>query len=130
MAGCGPPATTVAGVVTLDGKPVANAILEFIPERGDVPAAAVQADGSGRYSVRVSPVPFRVAIMAQRSTGEKKVVMRDEQPVEIFEEIMPARYTNPSKSELRVEAVEQQRTIANFDLSSKAETSPATKSRR
>lgn len=117
--GCGPPSTIVAGVVTLDGQPVAHAILEFIPERGDAPSAAVQTDGSGRYSVRVSAAPFKVAITAQRSTGEKRVVKSGEKPVEISEDIIPARYTNPLKSELRVEAVDQKRTIANFDLSSK-----------
>ena len=119
MTGCGPPATTVAGVVTIDGQPVANAILSFIPERGDAPVAAVQADGFGRYSVRVSPVPFRVGIRAQRSTGEKRVVNQAEGPIEIFDDIIPARYSNPSTSTLRVEAVEQKRTIADFDVSSK-----------
>lgn len=118
IVGCGPSATIVAGVVTLDGQPVANAILEFIPERSDAPSAAVQADGSGRYSARVSPVPFRVGITARRSTGEKKVVKRGEPPVEIFEDVLPARYSDPSKSPLRVEPVEQKRTMTDFKLSS------------
>lgn len=119
MTGCGPPATIVAGVVTFDGQPVANAILEFIPERGDAPAASVRADGSGGYSARVSPVPFRVAITAQGSTGRKAVMKPGEPPTEIFEPIIPLRYSNPSTSTLRVEPVEKKRTIADFDILSK-----------
>jgi|LakMenEpi03Aug12_release.lakeMendotaPanAssembly.Ray.scaffolds.fasta_scaffold47810_4 hypothetical protein len=117
--GCGPPATSVAGIVTLDGQPVAKAILSFSPERGDAPAAAVQADGTGRYTVRVSAVPYRVTIRAQRSTGETRVVHQAEGPIEIFDDVVPARYSDPSKSPLRVEPVEQQRTTADFEMTSK-----------
>lgn len=119
MVGCGPPATIVAGVVIVDGRPVEHAMLDFIPERGDAPAADARADGSGRYSVQVSAVPYRVTIRAQRATGAKKVVKRGEQPIEIIEEIIPARYADPSKSPLRVEPVEQRRTTADFEMTSK-----------
>ena len=51
--GCGPPAlklVPVSGVVTLDGKPVAEATVMFSPEAGGVPAVGL-TDAAGRFQL-------------------------------------------------------------------------------
>jgi len=58
VAGCGsPPRATVEGVVTLDGKPLPDVEVQFIPEPeqgpGGVPASGY-TDESGRYRIEAS----------------------------------------------------------------------------
>lgn len=58
VAGCGEKADlgTVAGVVTLDGQPLANATVEFIPADGDETRSSYDGttDESGRYKLYFS----------------------------------------------------------------------------
>lgn len=117
MLGCGPPATIVTGVVKLDGQPVPRAIVDLTPERGDLPTATAQTDDSGRYSVRLSAVPYRAGIKAQRSTGRTEVLIEGGKPTEIYEDVLPARYADPTRSQLRIEPVDGKRTTADFELS-------------
>lgn len=55
MAGCGggpndqPVVHPVHGVVTLDGQPLANALVYFAPEKG--PSSAGVTDSSGKYEL-------------------------------------------------------------------------------
>lgn len=58
LAGCGgQQRATVEGVVTLDGKPLADVVVQFIPEpeqgRGATPASAY-TDEAGRYRIEAS----------------------------------------------------------------------------
>jgi hypothetical protein len=49
----GPKTYVVKGTVTLDGKPVSDASLTFVPSAGGKGAAAVaKTDGSGQYTAR------------------------------------------------------------------------------
>ena len=68
VAGCGgPQRATVEGVVTLDGKPLADVEVQFIPEpergRGATPASAY-TDGAGRYRIEAGVFvgPNRVCV--------------------------------------------------------------------
>jgi len=77
-AGCGPsrPALLPAeGVVTLDGKPLANASLVFQPKAGGRPASA-RTDASGRFKMGtytpqdgVLPGEHAVTVVAIESIG-------------------------------------------------------------
>ncbi|MFM8633713.1 MAG: hypothetical protein ACKOEX_02705 [Planctomycetia bacterium] len=118
--GCGPPATVAVGVVTLDGVPIDNAMLDFIPEQRDARTGSAVTDASGCYAATLAATAYRVTVRKQRSVGEsKKDAAKGGVPTEDYEEIFPARYSDPSRSPLRVEAVEHKRTVANFEISSK-----------
>ncbi len=118
IVGCGAPATIVEGCVTLDGKPIDKAVVQFTPERRDAATDATVTDGEGRYRTTLAPVPFVVTIVAQRVVGKKK---DDANPngamVDIVEDVVPARYADPARSSLRVEPVKGSRTVADFPLS-------------
>jgi hypothetical protein len=121
VSGCTRPTTSVAGVVTLDGKPAEKAIVQFSPERRDARTAVALTNAEGRYEVAISPVPFRVAIVAQKVVGQKKDDANPSGPlVDVYEDVLPSRYSDPSRSNLRAEPVESRRTVVDFQLSSGA----------
>ncbi|MFM7289881.1 MAG: hypothetical protein ACKO6B_01455 [Planctomycetia bacterium] len=118
--GCGPPATTAVGIVTLDGVPVDNAMLDFIPEQRDARTGSAFTDASGCYVAPLAATAYRVTVRKQRHVGQsQKDAAKGGAPTEDYEEIFPTRYSDPSLSPLRVEAVEHKRTVANFEISSK-----------
>jgi hypothetical protein len=60
--GCGPPyrVAPVSGRITLDGKPLANALVTFAPmgTKGQMevgPTAAARTDADGRYALKIDP---------------------------------------------------------------------------
>ena len=122
MAGCSQPATALAGVVTLEGKPIERAFVNLTPERRDAPSVSTVTDKNGRYSVRVSAaVPFRVTIVAQRVVGQQKNDTSPDGPlVNVYEDIVPARYGNVAKTPLTAQPVENAVTTVDFPLTEDA----------
>lgn len=121
VAGCGSRGmTTIRGVVTLDGKPIEKAIVQFIPEKGDAKTAVALTDRDGRYAVAVDPVPFRVTIVAQQIVGQKK---DDANPngslIDIYEDVIPPHSTKVVGPPFQVEAVAGTETTADFRMTSK-----------
>lgn len=118
--GCGRPATVVGGIVTLDSKPVEKAIVQFIPERRDAPTVVAITDSNGKYEVPITPVPFQVTIVAQKFIGQKK---DDSHPegglMDVYEDVLPSLYADPTRSHLRAEPAEGRRTVVDFQLSSR-----------
>jgi len=53
LAGCGGGLPSVSGVVTLDGKPLANASVSFQPEGGGTQGSYAKTDEEGRYTLKV-----------------------------------------------------------------------------
>lgn len=122
IAGCNShPATTVRGIVTLDGEPVEKAIVQFVPERRDVKTAVALTDRNGRYVIPISPAPFRVAIVAQRVVGQKQ---DDANPngslIDLYEDVIPVHYSKPETSPLRVEPVVGKATESDFRMTKAA----------
>ena len=110
-------ATSVRGVVTLDGKPVEKAIVQFVPERGNAKTAVAVTDRDGRYAIPIAPVPFRVTIVAQRVAGQKKDDANPNGPlIDIHEDVVPSRYSNPESSHLRVEPAEGRANDGDFAM--------------
>lgn len=98
----GPALARVSGVVTLDGKPVQNAGLEFIAEAGGV--AYGKTDASGHYymsfgSDRTGAIVGRNRV---RITSNDKVTVGDKK----FEstEIFPPKYNRSSEEFVEVAA--------------------------
>ena len=115
--GCGKAGTWVRGAVTLDGKAVENAVVQFFPKRQDGGrTAATVTDASGRFVVAVAPDTYRVTILGQRTVGQKPDDSNPKVMVDVREMVTPERYRHAKTSPLTVEAVEGQTTVVDFPL--------------
>ena len=81
-----PPTHSVSGVVTVEGQPVAEAIVSFLPDDGQNPANGV-TDASGRYELTsftrgdgAMEGSFRVTIVKYEKEGEDKPAVSAEKP--------------------------------------------------
>ena len=74
-AGCSNPLAEVSGTVTLNGQPVSEGAINFIPVEGTQGAGAGATIRDGKYQVPaasgVTPGKNRVELRAFRSTGKK-----------------------------------------------------------
>lgn len=117
VVGCGRPATTVTGVVSLDGQPLEKAIVQFQPERANDRPAVVLTDALGRYRVAVAPVPFRVMIICQRVAGQRKEGPGpDGVMVDVVEDVVPEEYMRGETTPLRVEPQAGRSTVVDISL--------------
>ena len=119
LVGCGTGAgASVSGKVRLDGSPLDDATVTFVPAAGGQRQAAWATVKGGQYAIAakdgLGTGQFRVEIRALRATGEKA---NPNEPTMIpAREVLPSKYN--TKSELTVEIKPGQNT-ANFDLKSK-----------
>lgn len=117
--GCGPDGPEIArveGTVTLDNKPLPNAIIMFVPVGGR--PSVSETDANGRYVLEFSggrkgaiPGVNRVEINTGRLAYEK-----DGKNYPAVKESVPAKYNRFTTLEFDVEA--GKKNIANFDLKS------------
>src|SRR5262245_29198245 len=119
-AGCGsggPDIAYVSGRVTMDGKPLANATVVFIPENGRPAGASTDADG--RYVLNFSE-GRRGAIPGKNMV--RVTTQRDPTPGEDGKSIPGSKETIPDKynsaTELTFDVEPKKRNVANFDLKS------------
>ncbi len=127
LAGCGdggPRLVPVTGVVTLDGKPVAEAGVLFKPAGpGDLPPATATTDAEGKFSLATLNKPgaalgeYQVSVVKNKTTnvGEFGAVGPGGPKVEW---VVPQRYGIPENSGLKATVTEKDREF-KFDLSSK-----------
>jgi hypothetical protein len=107
-AGCGaaspspPPPVAVAGTVTLDGRPLAAADIDFNPDDGDPPQRAKVRDG--RIEGEVRPGRYKVLIKAFRPRVPPPEPPPGGGPVDPNEQYLPARYNWRTELTARVEA--------------------------
>src|SRR5438874_9840314 len=119
LLGCGAGAgASVSGKVTLDGSPLDDATITFVPTVGGQRQAAWTTVKGGQYAIAakdgLGTGQFRVEIRALRATGEKA---NPNEPTMIpAREILPSRYN--SKSELAVE-IKRGDNTADFELKSR-----------
>ncbi len=104
LAGCGGDGMHYSrGQVTLDGEPLADGTIEFLPPDGQGPTAgAVISDG--QYELRVAPGTKQVVIQAFRTVGEEPAMPGDpESPlVPIRQEVALAEYGRDSPQEVTI----------------------------
>jgi hypothetical protein len=127
VAGCGPPATVVTGVVTLDGAAVSGASVQLYPVGGKGQPAGATTDDAGRFDARVSPVPLRVLVSKRKfggyvadpldPTGEK---------IAVVDELLPARYADLKTTPLTVDPAAGQTTTLDLSLTTAVEAGRAT----
>ena len=119
LVGCGAGAgASVSGKVTLDGAPLDDATITFVPTAGGQRQAAWTTVKGGQYSIAakdgLGTGQFRVEIRALRPTGEK--ANPNEPTMVPAKEALPSKYN--SKSELTVE-IKPGTNTADFDLKSR-----------
>jgi hypothetical protein len=117
--GCTAKKPVVFGLVTLDGKPVENGSIQFFPVAGDGQTSAAMIAPDGRYRLEASPTTMKVVISASKVVGHRKMYdnVPDSPTVEVLDEVLPARYSDMNKSELRLTVVPGENE-ANFELHS------------
>ncbi len=102
----------IAGQVTLDGNPVAQGTISFLPTDGKgASAEAVIKDGS--YSLSMPQGKKRVAIHGFKKVGERYPWGKDNPPADILKEILPEEFNE--KSEMTFDVVDD-REDADFAL--------------
>ena len=123
LAGCsrGPELLPVAGVVALDGKPVADAGVLFQPVDGG-PIAGATTDGNGKFQLTsmnrpgAMAGPYRVTITKKETTGVGKLGIIGPHGVQI-KWIVPKKYSKPESSNLHASVSRDQHEFS-FTLSS------------
>jgi hypothetical protein len=115
--GCGKAKTTISGTVTLDGKPLAEALLQFLPLGPEGRTGAVRTDLQGRYQVELSPHPVRVAVSARTVVGQERDG-KDGPMIDVFKELVPARFSDVHTSELTITPLEGRNAGVDLALTS------------
>lgn len=120
LTGCGKsgpasPTTTLEGMVRLDGQPVPEGVISFLPQ-GKKQAPATKADiREGRYSAQQVPIgPVLVMIRAPKKTGKIESIPQSKSQYEEVVETIPQKYL----SGIPLDVTEDMKT-KDFDLSSK-----------
>lgn len=121
----------VEGIVTLDGTPIADAAVLFLPLPGGAPTSCV-TDDKGRFKLETTILPgqqerdFRVAISkTERPAEQSDLTAGAEQPLregfvsaEQLNEVnlLPAKYVNATTSELSANVRKGSRNTFTFSL--------------
>ena len=121
LTGCGgpkpPPTAIVSGSITLDGAPLEEGSITFVPSDGNGATAGAPIVG-GNYSATVPLGPKRVEIRAPKVVGSRKTYDTPDSPtIDIIEELIPAEYNNDSKLTTTVTV---SKSDGNFELKSAA----------
>lgn len=115
LAGCGGggPGATVEGSVTLDGQPLQEGAISFVPADGKT-ASAGGTITDGKYSVAVPPGPKRVEITASKVVGQRPAYAGDPNSpmIDITKSIVPPRYNSQSELTLEVQSGDNQKDFA------------------
>lgn len=107
---------SISGTVTVDGKPVAEGSIAFLPVNQDSFTAGAVIEEGWYASHKVPLGELRVEIRVPKKVGEQKLYDVPDSPVmPLLEEALPARYNN--RSELRIQVVAGPNEH-NFELSS------------
>jgi len=117
-AGCSPGAKTgtVSGQVTLDGQPLKEGRIQFIPVAGDSPTAGATIK-DGKFSAEVPLAKMRVEINANKVIGKRKAYDTPESPVfDEVAELIPPKYNVNSQETLEVKSGSQE---VKYELKSK-----------
>jgi len=101
IAGCGSRVGTVSGSVTIDGQPVDQGVISYVPAEASGTPATAQIVG-GKYQVSTEVGKKFVQISAPVVVGRRKEYEGPDAPlVEITEERLPPKYN--SQTELTFE---------------------------
>ena len=107
LPGCGSNGrVAVKGTVTLNGRPLHGAQIEFVPQLGTA-APTVGGDiVEGKFSIGADKGPlagrYRVKIVKSGPTGRKIRDVRSNAIIDEYAQILPARYNEQTELEVEV----------------------------
>jgi hypothetical protein len=109
----------VTGVVKLDGNPMKNADLMFLPKTGDLEAGG-RSDADGKYELYVRDKKGAVAgsykvTISKRVRDDGSEFPEDRSAMGIGKETLPPKFVDRTRTELTAEVKEGSNEI-NFDL--------------
>ncbi len=117
LSGCGGKSlTTISGTVTLDGKPVEDGSIQFIPTGAEGTTEGANIKG-GKYTATVSP-----------GKNEVKIFASEDHPTKTIANVEPGKPPVPAKVSIIPEVYNSKTTLSidvtgsgehNFDLKSK-----------
>jgi hypothetical protein len=116
--GCGQPQTVLTGLVTLDGKPIAGANLEFFPINGVGRVSVTETDASGRFRVTVAPSALSVTVIAIEVVGKIPDPAFPGSMIDDARDVFPQEYASHETTPLTAEPVEDKTTTIDFPLTS------------
>jgi hypothetical protein len=97
----------VTGTITVDGVPLANAVVSFLPEKGQL--AVGTTDAQGKFSLSTFeendgalPGRYRVAIAGQAGPANRQPAGQNDPPP-AAKSAIPSRFTDPNTSGLMAE---------------------------
>lgn len=123
----------LSGTVKLDGQPLANATLTFVPASGATEVdAGAETDETGRYEIKsdggraegAKPGSYRVVVSRLvRPDGTVAQLTPDKSPMELMvteqaKETVPAKYSDFMRTTLQAQVPEQGGT-QDFELTSR-----------
>ncbi|PQO37119.1 hypothetical protein C5Y96_06370 [Blastopirellula marina] len=119
LTGCGSGAgvAPVSGTVTLDGQPLANALVSFYPQEEGKRFSTGTTDASGRYELVYTNDQHGAAIGKHTVKITTATVQGEGGPARPPKEKLPAKYNDESK--LIVDVTSGSNDSTNFDLQSK-----------
>ncbi len=123
LIGCGgesgPVRYHVTGTVTLDGEPLGQGTIFFVPQ-GDGMAGGSTEISNGAYEFRddkgIAEGAYRVEILSKKKTGQKIDGPGPDGKVDEFVSIIPEKYNTASELTATIKAGDNQ---LDFDLKSK-----------
>lgn len=133
LVGCGgeaadkPVTAPVQGTVTLDGKPLVGATVTFLPTRPQQHGAVGTTDAEGKYTLFVGdnagaqPGSYKVFIQHYTKRDGTPIEITPDTDMETIGDVkqsLPARYSDPERTELTVDVPEDGTENADFQLSS------------
>jgi len=94
---------TVEGEVTLDGQPLQEGGISFVPLDGQTPTAGGSIQ-DGRYSLEVPPGTKRIEITATKVIGQRQAYEGDPNSpmIDITESLIPERFNMRSELQFDV----------------------------
>jgi hypothetical protein len=89
--------------VTLDGRPLAEGVVRFVPANGDSQTASA-AILNGKYTANVPLGKNRIEFSAPKVIGKRKMYETADSPeVDVVTELLPERYNVQSELQMDVQ---------------------------
>ncbi len=115
---------SVSGCVRLDGRPLSGASVTFYSDTAQIPGLT---DSNGRYELKSGVTPGEYRVVISKMEGSEQAMLAVDPgaigrvkpsagSASLPKQIVPARYSNPTKTELRFSVASTGTTRADFDL--------------